>query len=196
MVSVVVRQQQHLAQDGLAVSPRYFLKEIGARARDQILHRLEILLEARDTFIPGDRIRWRGSFRPIFLWPFRGDVFRIAAELENVPLRDAEMFKQHPGGMGEAIWLRGPQLFRDIRDRIFKFRVRFSAFKQADELVAQSFVVNGISWQFAVLFLRDKRVKFPAPGGAWEASVSRRGRKFLRRGYFDSTNVSKLRDAP
>ena len=51
-------------------------------------------LDCRDAFFPR-RIAWRLlGFGPITFRPCRRNMFRIAAEFQNVPLRNPQMFEQ------------------------------------------------------------------------------------------------------
>jgi hypothetical protein len=51
-------------------------------------------------------------------------VLRIAAELEDVPLRDPDLFKELPGRLGRMLKLYTAQSSREIRHGCFKLYVR------------------------------------------------------------------------
>src|SRR5712675_2830026 len=99
MVRIVVGQQQSLAQKGLAVAPRDAGVEISFWICDQILHGLQIFSEMLNALVPCGGVRGCFRLRPVSLGPFWRLVFRVAAELENIPLSKAKVLEDHPGRM-------------------------------------------------------------------------------------------------
>ena len=69
----------------------FVLNELGERAR--------IFGEGFYTCIPGLRVGRRFFGGPIAFRPLGRFIFRISRKLENIVLRDAQMFKQLPGRM-------------------------------------------------------------------------------------------------
>ena len=77
--------------------------------RDQVLHGFQISAELLDALVPGRGVGRRGFCGPVSFGPFRGLVLLAAAEFEDVVLRDAEMFEEHPRRVREIVWLCAAQ---------------------------------------------------------------------------------------
>src|SRR5581483_9406230 len=56
--------------------------------------------------------------RPVTVWKTRRLVFRVAAELEDVPLGNPHVFQQHPGAVRKAFYFLAAQFRRETRDRL------------------------------------------------------------------------------
>ena len=92
----VIRQQQCLPQQRLTGAVRNFGEEIGFFRRHQFLHGFLIPPHLPDARVP-DRCAGRSfGLGPISLRPLWRDVFRVAAELQDVPLCDTNVFQQLP----------------------------------------------------------------------------------------------------
>src|SRR5579864_1228957 len=83
------------------------------------------------------------SLWPVLFGPFRRLVFGIPAELENVPLRDADVFEEHPCGMRYLFRGHAAQLGREGFNCVGELGVGFAATEQRDELLAQGLVFVG-----------------------------------------------------
>jgi len=140
VICVVVGEHQGFAQDGLAVAPWNFGEQICPWIADQFLHFFQVGAELVHAFRPGSGIGGRGGFRPVSLGPFWRDMFRIAAEFEDVPLGDAKVLEDHPGRMREVIWLLAAQVGWKIFDRVIKSGVSVSAGEESDEIFAERLV--------------------------------------------------------
>jgi hypothetical protein len=92
-------------------------------------------------------------------------VLRIAAEFEDVPLRDADVLEQFPRGVGQqiaigALGTDAATLRRHVFDRIVEGSVRIAAFEERDEVLAETAVgvrLYGAGHQ-DFLLLRNRRV--------------------------------------
>ena len=132
----MICQKQRLAQKRLAGAMRNLCEEIVGRIRDEILHRFQIISKLVDRCIPEIGRSQFIRVRPITFWPFRRDVICVAREFEDVPLRDAQVFKHLPGRIGKPLDLLTAFLNREIFDEILKTQVRMAAAEQLEELVA------------------------------------------------------------
>ena len=96
---------------------------VGGRVSHQVLHGLQVRPECGHAAVPGV-VRGRGVFlRPVACGKRRGDVFGVAAELQDVPLGDALVLQQPPRGVRRA---RGPgaaQCRGQARDCLVKGQV-------------------------------------------------------------------------
>src|SRR5208282_2598383 len=149
MICVVIGHQQGFAENGLAVAPWDSGQQVGLGIFYQILHRLEVLPEFFHTCIPNGGGRRSFCLRPIPFGPFRRDVFRVAAEFQNVPLRDAQVFQQHPERVGQAGRLLSKQFVRNVGDYFFELGVGATSIEQVNHMLAQHLVFILI---FAVFF--------------------------------------------
>ena len=84
-------------------------------------------MKSFDAFAPGRGVRRRVAARPISFRPFRRDVLRVAAEFDDVPLRDSQMLEQSLRGMGLARRLFAAQVRRKIGSNLVKLDVCASA---------------------------------------------------------------------
>ena len=76
----------------------------------------------------------------MFLWPLELDVFRIAAEVEDVPLSDTKMFEQHPGGVGQACGPFAAEVGGEICDDVIETSVGMTAVEKFEKMFAKRFV--------------------------------------------------------
>ena len=67
----------------------------------------------------------------------------IAAELQDVVLRDPQMFEHHPGGVGKLGGLFSTERGREVFHSIVEGSVGVSAVEQVEKMLAQSVVVAG-----------------------------------------------------
>lgn len=141
MVGVVVGDQEGFAEDGLAVPPWDFREQIGFGIADQLFQSGQIDLKRFDAFVPGRGARRGRGFGPVVVRPFGGDVFRVAAEVEDVALRDAQMFEEHPGGMRQALWDFALELRGEIGDDFVKGGVGVAAVEVSGEVFAEGLVL-------------------------------------------------------
>ena len=124
MIRVVVCHQQSLAQNCLAVAVRDFCEEIGCRISNQIFDLFQIIAELLYSFFPESFVAMIIGLWPIPFGPFRRNVFRVAAKLQNVPLRDAHVFEHLPGRVRQAFDLLSTQFSRKIFDEVIKTDMR------------------------------------------------------------------------
>ena len=98
----MVGYQQGFAEDGLAGAPGDWREQICFAIRDQSLDGFQVAAKIADGVVPGSGVGGRGRGWPIFVVPFAVFVCWVGAEVEDVLLGDAEMFEEHPGGVGEV----------------------------------------------------------------------------------------------
>src|SRR5579872_4033066 len=93
MVGIVIGDQQGFAQERLTLPVRNRSEKIVGRIHDDLRHFSQISPEAGHARIPRGRTRRSIVVGPISFWPLRGFMLWISAELEYVPLRQAQMFQ-------------------------------------------------------------------------------------------------------
>jgi hypothetical protein len=64
-------------------------------------------------------------------------VLRVAAEFENVPLRNPHVLEQTPGAEGQPGGLGAPQFVWQAGNRLLEIKVRTAASQQVQEMFAQ-----------------------------------------------------------
>src|SRR5579859_4363429 len=79
--------------------------DVCLRIGDESAHLLCVMLKGFQAYFPGNGVMRRWALRPIARRPIRRNVHGIAAEFENIPLRDAHVLEQFPGGMRSAFRL-------------------------------------------------------------------------------------------
>src|SRR5579863_6835966 len=155
----MIRHQQGLAQYGLAVAPGDFREEVGPRIFDQIAHSFQIPLELFDAFAPRLTTMRRLGLRPISLRPRRRLVLRVAAELENIPQSDAQVFEEHPGRVRKILRLGAAQLCRKVFDRVVEFDVSVATGEKVEKMLPQRLVVGHWSPPLALDCRRRQRMR-------------------------------------
>ena len=99
----MVGEDEGFAQNGLALAVGDFGVEIGSRIFDQLDHFAQIVFEPLHRLIPLFFARRGRRLGPVALGKFGRDVLVVAAEFQNIPLRDAGVFEELPPGMREAL---------------------------------------------------------------------------------------------
>lgn len=140
MVGVVVGYEQGFAEDGLAFAPGDLCEEIGLGIFHEIVHGFRVAVDLVDAFVPGVGGGRLGGFRPVSFGPFRRFVFEVAAEFEDVGLGDADVFEEHPGGVGEVGRLLSAEFWGEIFDGVFEGGVGVSAFEEFEDVLAEGSV--------------------------------------------------------
>src|ERR1039457_5863550 len=98
--------------------------------------RAEIGAKGIHALLPGPRVRGSLSTRPISGGKFRGHMIGVAAELQDVPLGDAQVFEHLPGRMRSAL---GPLLSKRNRQILgCRFKIRMGSFtgEKVEEVVS------------------------------------------------------------
>src|SRR6266853_6405009 len=137
MISVVVGEQERFAQDRLAVAVRNFSEEISRGIRNEIFHLFQITAEISDCFLPKFRIAGFVGPWPISFRPFRRSVTFVAAEFENVPLRDPHVLEHLPRSVGQALNPLAATLRLETSEKVFKVDVRVPATQQLQQMFAK-----------------------------------------------------------
>ncbi len=136
VVRIVVGQHQRFAQNCLALAVGDRRVEIGFWIFDEANHVAQVALESGDGVVPLLVVARGRGFRPVALGKFGRDVFAVAAEFQNIPLRDAGVFEELPPGVGEALRV-GAALGRgEVLDGVHEMDVGAAALQQGDELFA------------------------------------------------------------
>src|SRR5215472_967007 len=142
MIGVVVRHQQGLAQDCLALT----MRNPGVQIRLWILHQADHLLEispkALDGLGPRCSIRGPSCFRPVAFGKSGGNVLGVAAELQDVPLRDPRMLQELPAGMRQSRDKGSAFGLGETLDGVPEMDVRATALQQIDEVFTQFAIVT------------------------------------------------------
>src|SRR5712692_4261222 len=155
---MVICQHQRLAQNGLAVPMRNLRKQIRARILYQSNHLVQVVLELLHAFVPiGFAYRAR-RFWPIAFRKSGRDMLSVAAEFENVPLRDARMLQQLPTSVRQAGRKRTALVGRELFQRVHELHVRGAALQQIDHVLAQRRIVHARAFSMRAF----PRCTFPA----------------------------------
>ena len=72
-------------------------------------------------------------------------MLRVAAEVQDVQLGEAQVLEQHPGGVREVRYFDAGELQRPVAHRVVEADVRPAAFQQVEQMVAEGFVPT-IGW--------------------------------------------------
>ena len=91
---------------------------------DEFFHGLQILAELLDAFVPRGGIGRGLGFRPVIVGPFHFLVVGVSAEIEDVPLRDAQVLQQLPRGMRRAVGFDAAQFDWEIGDGVIETEMR------------------------------------------------------------------------
>ncbi len=143
VIRIMVGCQQRFAEDGLSRAVRDARGEIRFRAGYELLQGAAIAQECADAAVPRGGARRGGGFRPVAAGKIRRDVFRVAAELKDVPLRDARVLEQFPGGMRRTLRADAAQACREIRERFRPVEMRVMPAEEFRQLPAKRFLVHG-----------------------------------------------------
>src|SRR5437870_2386896 len=108
----------------------------------------------RSTPFPCACIRRLLCFRPITFRPLRGDVLRVAAELEDVPKRDAQVLQYLPWRMRAAPRQLPLQRKRHVFHRRIEIEVRAAFGQQINQMFAKSLVVVHVPGVIQTLWMR------------------------------------------
>ena len=142
MVRIVIRGEERLAENYLAVAMRDFGVEVGGFIGYEIAEGLQICAKCVGALFPGFLARRFGFVRPIAARKIGRFVFGVARELENIPLRDAEMFKHLPRRMLGAFRKFSAELGGHASYGCVEMRVSFAFFEQFDQMLPKRFVVR------------------------------------------------------
>lgn len=137
----MIGEEQGFTEDGLAVTPGDFDEEIGLGILYEVLHGFQIGAEVLDAGVPG-RVARRGSrFWPVVVRPFRSCVIWVAAEFQDVPLREAQVFEEHPQGVRVVGGFLAAEIGGDVGDDVVESGVGLAALKKLDKVGAERFVL-------------------------------------------------------
>jgi hypothetical protein len=161
----VIGCQKRFAQDCLAVSPRDASEEVGLGIRYKGLHLLHVSAELPDAFVPGRGVGREFSFRPVSGGPVWGNVFGVEAEFQDVSLRDAEVFEEHPGGVRQVCGFFPTEIGGKVFYYLFEFGVGASAGEEFRKVLAQGFiVVRGFRFRHGIIGLLWRAWRFSLAG--------------------------------
>ncbi len=123
VIRVVVRHLKRFPQQSLSFAMRQRREQVGFRVGHKFTHRFQIPPESIQTITPSRITRGLRILWPVPGGPLRRNVFRVAAELEHVPLRDAKVFDDLPGTVLCALRSHPPKLWRQVGNGGFEIRV-------------------------------------------------------------------------
>src|SRR6267154_2253146 len=87
---------------------------------------------------------------PIALRPFWRLVFRVAAELENIPLGQTKVLEDHPGRMRQCMGFHTEQFLWHVFNSIVKAGVRAAAAQQIKHMLAKLLAVRVLDFHFSI----------------------------------------------
>src|SRR5215469_13999066 len=149
MIGIVVGEEQSLTQYRLTITMGNLGIQIGLRVFHQADYFSQVALKRFYGFIPRSGIGRPRRLRPVAFGKTRRNVLGVAAELQDVPLRDARMLQELPPGVRESGDEGSALCFREILDGIHEMDVRPASFQEVDHVVAQCFVAIARSCFFA-----------------------------------------------
>src|SRR6266699_1422456 len=152
MIGVVVRHEQRFAQDRLAVPMGNPGEQIGLRILHETDHFLEISHKCLHGLVPRGLIRRPRRCRPVPFGKSGGNMLGIAAEFQDVPLRDPRMFQELPAGMRQSRYKGSAFGLGEALDGVHEMDVRAAAFQKIDEVFAQCPIVAARSGLLACRF--------------------------------------------
>ncbi len=103
VVRVVVRDQERLPHQARSVRVGQGGQEVVPGVPHERLHGRKVLEERGDGPVPRRGVGRRVSRRPVALGPGGRDVARVAAELQDVGLRDADVLEETPRRVGLSV---------------------------------------------------------------------------------------------
>ena len=127
VICVVVGNEQGFAENRLSSAVRNSRKKICCWIHHQPFHRRKVAGKCFQTFLPRFCIRGFRAFGPVSGGPIGRDVFRIAREFENVPLRDPHVLQQFPRRMRQTLGPDSLKLGRNPGKCCFPIEVRATA---------------------------------------------------------------------
>src|SRR6266567_9087097 len=95
------------------------------------------MAELADALLPRGVVGGRLGVRPVALGKRRRNVFCIATKFQNVPLGNAHVLQELPGGVRRARWLNGAKFRGKIADRGVEIDMRAFHVEQVDEMLAK-----------------------------------------------------------
>jgi hypothetical protein len=137
MIGRMIRDEEELAQVGLAVASWNSCEEIYAGVQGQLLQGLAILPGGRHALVPGVCGWWRDALRPVVVGPVELLIGWIPAELENVILGQTDVLQQLPGRVGEAVRCLSSKIRRKPGDDLLETNVRILPIQQVRDRGAQ-----------------------------------------------------------
>ena len=146
MIRVVVRYQQHFAQNRLARPVRNPRMQIDFRILHHAPERHQIGAERFHALIPGGIVRRRLGRRPIARRPGRRNMFWFPYELENVRLRDAHVLQHFPRRVRQPARPDAAQRGWQAGHRGVEIQVRSAAAQQVDQVFPQRLILGHICY--------------------------------------------------
>ena len=144
VIRVVIGNEQRFAENSLTRAMRNLGEQICRWISHEIFHLLQIATKLFDRFLPKLRRSYLLLRRPITFRPFRRDVFWIATELEDVPLRDAHVLKHLPRRVRQTFHALAAEFGGKARDEVFEGDVRAFTTKDIERVIAQRLIVVGL----------------------------------------------------
>ena len=134
VVRIVVSHQQYFPQQRLARTMFEPRRQIRIRVGNQFFHGLRVFLELRHAGVPSGIIWRRFGARPVVVGPRLLFVVGIAAEIENVFLRDPQVLQQLPRCVRRSRDLLAAKFRREALDRGIEIRMGTLHPQQIDEM--------------------------------------------------------------
>ena len=146
MIGVVIGYEDGLAQDRLSLTMWDCSEQVHVGINQQSLHFLHVVLKLGDAFSPRCIVGRSFVGRPVAGRKLRGNVAWITAELENVPLADAQVLKQLPRGVRASLGLDPAKFRRPTREDFSVVQVCVLPVQEPNQEFSQRrFVVHALS---------------------------------------------------
>src|ERR1043166_5600394 len=97
-------------------------------------------MEGLDALLPFDGISRGRVLGPVFARPFRLLIFRIPAEIEDVPLRDTHVLEQHPRRVWQTLRNFAAILCREVFYHLIECGMSMTAIEEFQQMFTERLI--------------------------------------------------------
>lgn len=133
----MIRDQQRLTKQRLAVAPREWFEQIPFLVFENANELRKVLIYAFDRSLPFALALWSRRGRPVVVRPLLFHVVFVAAKEQDVGLRDPQVLQQFPRGVRRTLWASTGLRDRELLDGIRERDVRVAIFEKGDQMFSQ-----------------------------------------------------------
>jgi hypothetical protein len=134
----MIREQQRFSQDRLSLAMWDLLIQIRPRIFHQADHFAQVFLKLLNTFLPSRFVRRPGRLRPIAFGKFRRNMFGVAAEFQDIPLRQPRVLEELPSRMRKPLGIGSALTDRKSLQCVHEVYVRPAALEQIHQMFPES----------------------------------------------------------